>query len=700
MSTILRDFPWRVRAAMLVLAAAVVGAVGALAPQVFAIPEQLAGDFSWKLAAASRAERRVVVVDIDEASLRDIGPWPWPRATVAQLSDRLAQAGALVQAYDINFSDARQDDHELRRAWTRQPIVAAQIFSLEATATPQVGVVAGAVATAGCPAFAPRSHGSYGTADEILLANPALGHITPRLERDGVVRKLPALVCHEGRAYPSLALSALWRAAQGTVPGAANVAPDWEWHTASGFRLASALESPAWLTSRSLPSLRVPLDEEGNLRVPYRVDRKALASVSAADVLRGQGDRSVLSGAIVLIGATAFGIGDTVATPQAAVASGVEVHAQVLAGLLDNHIPLTPIAAPLGQVAVMGLIAMCLLLLVKPHRGGAARRLPITGVLLAVSCWLLAALGLVAADLWLPWAAAAMFAVLASAALATAEHAMSRAQRERLSAHLGAYLPAPVAERLAGSDPTGSILVEQRDVSVLVADIRNFSAFAAHRPAQETAALLHAFCCLTVDVVEQHGGLVENVVGDSVMAVWNAYSECADHPRQAMTAAQELLRVTRSLLERGVPNVENSPIQPLALGVGVESGSAIVGSFGPTRRRAHAALGEPVSVAARIQKMTLDLSMPILAGPEMASRLPAQSTELLGEYLLEGLSKHYTLYAPAAWAELVPTDSTWMAGATANNADKATEPAPWSRWVHGTAPGANERGASYSLRDA
>jgi adenylate cyclase len=256
-----------------------------------------------------------------------------------------------------------------------------------------------------------------------------------------------------------------------------------------------------------------------------------------------------------------------------------------------------------------------------------------------------------------------------------------------------------VAERLMASDPTGSLQVDQRDISVLCADIRNFSAFAAHRPPQETAAVLHAFCCMAVDVVERHGGVVENVVGDSVLAVWNAYSECTDHPQQALAAAQELLQVTRQLLASSHPTSEHSPVQPLALGVGLESGVAIVGSFGPSRRRAHAALGEPVSVASRIQQMTVDLSIPILMGPQLAQRLNADSTEPLGEYLLEGLSKHYSLFAPRAWAELAPADPQWAKAVT--GVERQGEGSDWSRWVEQRASTPMSTTASPTqLRDA
>ena len=693
-----RNRPWRLRVAALVLSAAVVGLVKLWAPQVLTGAEQMTGDLLWRMSATAEPERRFVVIDIDEASLREVGPWPWPRSTMALLSQRLTEAGTLVQAYDISFSDAMEGDVALGVAWTKAAVVGAQIFSLDSLVTPKAGVAAGSLAHGGCPDFAPRSFGHYGTAAELLRARPAMGHITPRIERDGVVRKLPALVCHEGRAYASLTLAALWRAAQVETTGGAQ-APDWQWHTRRSESFGGAGPAPyAWLTSRSLPGLLVPLDDRGDMLVPYRLDRKAFASISAAEVLRGTASAAMLKGTIVLVGATAFGIGDRVATPHAAIASGLEVHAQALAGLLDHRLPYAPAQVQLWQWLAILAMGGGLWALAVRRRGVPAKRLPLAGLALAAMCWLGASSSLVMFDLWLPWAAAALFAILASVSLATVEHALTRAQRERLSAHLGAYLPAPVAQRLMATDPSGSLQVDQRDISVLVADIRNFSAFAAHRPAQETAAMLHAFCCIAVDVVEQHGGVVENVVGDSILAVWNAYSECADHPKQAMAAAKELLRATRQLLTSSRPTIEHSPVQPLALGVGLETGSAIVGSFGPARRRAHAALGEPGSVANRIQHMTLDLSMPILVGPQLASRLSADATEPLGEYLLEGLTRHYSLFAPAAWAELAPIDPQWVNAATAG--DRAADSLGWSKWAETKSAGPLHRSPTVSLRDA
>ncbi|HRC38795.1 MAG TPA: CHASE2 domain-containing protein, partial [Rubrivivax sp.] len=315
-----RDHPWRLRAAALGLAAAVVGLVQVFAPQLLHTVEEVSGDAVWRLAASDVPERRVVVIDIDEASLDRHGAWPWPRQTLAALSQRLQEAGVAVQAIDLVLDATRPGDAELQELWRRSPVVLGQIFSLDPQTTPQVGHVVGAVAaapgtTAGspdpdrgsCPPFAPLSRGHIGNAGTVISTGSVAGHLTPSVHADGVVRELPALICHQGRAYPSLALATLWRAAQ--PDDAQAPAPDWTWRAGTGL-----LEPAYLLTSPSLPGIQVPVDAAGQLRVPFRTARMALTSVSAHKVLAGQAPPAILAGTVALVGATAFGIGDVAAT--------------------------------------------------------------------------------------------------------------------------------------------------------------------------------------------------------------------------------------------------------------------------------------------------------------------------------------------------------------------------------------------------
>lgn len=680
-----RTHPWLLRAVALVAALVAALLPAFWQPQAVEGIEERVGDAFWRFGASAAPERRLVIVDIDEKSLRAIGAWPWQRTVLADLADKLAQAGARLQVYDINFSDPRPGDEKLAAAWLDKAPVVAQLFSLQPGTAPDAGAVASAVAGPGCPGFAPLAYGYYGTAPALLAGGrPLAGHIAPRVGSDGVIRQVPALVCHDGRAYASLPLMALWRAAQPEVDraAAAEAVPaqaDWQWHASGGASpFPFALAPHAWLSSPSLPGWAIPLDRHGNSRVPYTVQREAFASVSAADVLSGAVNLALLRGAIVMVGATAFGMSDTVATPFGPVASGLEVHAQALVGLLDHKLPYTPANWPAAQAALIGLTALVLLGATRRRWGVPAKRLPLIGLALAAAFVAGAGLALLELGLWLPWFSVVTFTALASISLATVEHALTRAQRERLSAHLGAYLPASVAQRLMSSEPSGKLQLEQRPVSVLVAEIRNFTALATHGVADEVAALLHAYCCEAVDVIERHGGVVESVTGDSIIAVWAADGADSAHAARAVAAAQDLVRETRALLASRFPVAEDSPVQPLALGLGLESGVAIVGSFGPTRRRAHAAIGEPVSVASRIQQMTADLSMPIILGPQLAALLPAQDVEPLGDYLLEGIGRHCTLFAPIGWADLTAVDSNWAA--TAAGKGERHDIGDWSRW--------------------
>ena len=217
----------------------------------------------------------------------------------------------------------------------------------------------------------------------------------------------------------------------------------------------------------------------------------------------------------------------------------------------------------------------------------------------------------------------------------------ARFERSRLYGNLASYLPEPVAAAIAFQEPSSRIEAQRREITVLFADIRNFSAYCEGRPPEEAAGLLHAFFTTATRIVEAHGGLVEEFIGDAVMVVWNAPQDCPDHTARALAAAQELQADVAHLFSQTPPGLE-----PLALGIGIETGSALVGSFGPARRRTHTAMGETVTIASRLQSLTADLAQPILVGEGAAGRLPKDAVVSLGSFLLEGLRASRVVYAP------------------------------------------------------
>lgn len=643
--------PWRMRVAAVIVALLAWAVLAVVAPSGFRQADERTTDAVWQLGASSTPERRVVVVDIDDASIQRIGPWPWPRQTQAKLVEQLRAQGAALQLHDLVYADARPGTAELARALSQgqanSPAVVAQVFALNHESRQASGQLAGALPGRVCLPPAAAATGYLGNAD--LTGIPA-GHITPRIDGDGAVRKVPAVVCYGQQNYPTLAIAGLISLGD----DASKLAP-------LRAEPGRGLWDPAWLVTLSgMPDVRIPLDANGDIRVPFLKSRDAIVSISAADLLEGKlQNPELLRGAWVMVGASAFGLGDTVPTAQGGAVSGVEVHAQLLTGILDDKIPFTPRGAMGLQVAWVSLAAIALLALCwtrtlsaesKPERRSSSRVIwiPIASLALALGGFLLHAGALLDFGWWLGWSHASVAIVMIGLSLGLAEHARSLAEKGRLFRNLASYLPAAVAEKIALVEPTGEIEAERREVTVVVADVRNFSAYCEARSPEDAARILHRFYTTASAIVETYGGAVEEMVGDSLIAVFNGSRPCADHTVQGLGAAREVwLRCSEEL-----PNVPPQGLEPLALGVGVESGTALLGSFGPAQRRVHSVLGQVVTVAIRLQDLTAELACPVLVGAAAAERLgiPFERSELalkpLGSFLLPGLrhaSKVFTL---------------------------------------------------------
>lgn len=581
--------------------------------------DEFVGDLGWRIAANRAAEKRVILVDIGESSLRELGPWPWPRTRLAELSRRLAGYGVSRQIYDIVFEAPREGDAALAAALAGAPGIIAQVFVVDHGAPVQSGTLQGAIKGMTCPPAWAQAQGYVAPAAG--LASAGAGHITPRIDNNGAVHRMPALVCHQGKAYPALALAGL---AAGNIAG---------WQLAPG----QGWLEPAWrLQLPGVTGPGIPIAASGDLRIPYNIHPDGLIAIAAADIFASRVPQSLLRDSIVIVGSTALGVNDAVPTPFNGATAGMLIHAELLAGLLDQRIPYIPQSVSAIRGLAFTLLAGALILVAGRMRR-ASIFLPLWGVGGVVLVLAFDIAALVYARLWLGFAQIAAPLLLSALLLAVYEHWRSRSERERLFSHLSSYLPPAVASSLAGQQPSGAVLAERREITALIADIRNFSAYCEQAPAEEVAAVLHAFIVTAQQIVEQHGGVLETVHGDSIVAIWPGVDA------RALPAARALLQQAADFLPATLP--EN--LAPLALGIGVEAGPALIGSIGPRQRRTHAAMGATITTANCLQAMTVDLAEGILIGPVFATILPADQLRGLGQFLLEGMRRPQNIFAPA-----------------------------------------------------
>ena len=623
------------------LAVALMAAVSAVwAPQLLHWEERLASR-TWALANQDATERRLVVVDIDEKSTQALGPWPWPRERVATLLSGLDAYGVNLKVVDVLFDgaqDAAQDQKLADALKAGAPTVIAQLFALSPDAQVKSGALTGALtgtlaATAKPAVCGPGAASTFTPAYGFMAPQPLLaqssvgvGHITPTLDTDGSIRRVPSLVCFEGKAYPSLAVAGL-AAATGAQPVVRANKP-------------GLFESSAPQTI-DVGGLQLPVDAQGQLRVSYQMPRAGFASVSAVDVLQGKVPQSLLKGAWVLLGSTAFGGGDAVPTPQGGAVGGVEVHAQLMSAALDGRTPFVPAWAPLWPLAT-GLLALLVLVLSLRASGAkAAWVVPLVavatgGVIFGAHAWLL--LGM---HQWLGWGQPVLFLALVASLLTATEMLRVRTERERLFENLSSYLPESAARRVAFEGPSAQVVAETREATVMLVDLRNFSAYCEERAPEDAATVLHLFYTTLDRIVTEHGGVVEQMVGDGLTAVWNGSSPCNQHAKKALQAAEVIWIEAVAQL----PKVASRKTPPLDIGIGIETGPVMVGSFGPARRRVHTVMGEAVSVAARLESLTAELGYPVLIGPKAQAQAECAEAQKIGDFLLAGMRTPRTVYA-------------------------------------------------------
>ncbi len=619
--------PVRGRLLMLALAAIITAMLLTLINNGFTTLEERLGAQGWVLTADDVLEERINIVAIDEKSLAEVGPWPWSREDMARLTTALNDAGVQVQLHDIVYPEVKPDDDAFITALQSAPsVVLAQLPLPQSDQQVQTGMMTHPLSGVSCgPAAANAS--SYIASHSGFAAIPK-GHISSLVADDGSVRKVPAYLCVDNLAYPALAISALLQAVN---------APTWNVTVAANESWMGAART---LRLNAYPGLSIPLDADGNMRVSYQNLPQTYRAVSAVDVMNGNIEPGLLAGTWALVGATAFGMGDIVPTPYSGATPGVELQARLLSALLDDAIPYTPAAAGWLLAVLALLFAAVLLWLACARERLSAFGLPVAAVLLP-----LLALGLhwqllSTLQIWLGWVVPAVYALSAASLLMLLEQSRVRDQRSRIYGNLNSYLPSDVAREIAYSLPNSSINARRCDVTLLSADLRNFSAFGEARPPEESAALLHFFFVRATEIVERHAGRIHEFKGDSLLAVWDGQSsKSAQH---ALDAAHDM----QHAIQRDMPQNPPSGLEPLALGIGIEQGPALIGSIGPAHRRSLTLLGDTVTITLRIQEMTAELAQPILLGECISRQLNDATLESQGSYLLTGLRIPHTLFAP------------------------------------------------------
>jgi adenylate cyclase len=483
----------------------------------------------------------VVIVDIDEASLAEIGQWPWPRTTVARMVDRLMADGAVAIGFDMVFSEADRTSPEMIAKQIENDAPSALVGILQqlpsndvkfAMSLRKAHAVLGevAVASGGAPAEISTAIAKVGgdpapfvfqygglIANIPVLAQAAMGHGAFSLapDVDDVVRRVPGILRIGEVLHPSLAVDLL--------------------RVATGQRAIAVKVDAAGVNSIVVAGVSIPTDEHGRIWVRYG-PHDPRRFVGAADVLAGRVDPKRIAGKLVLVGASAAGLSDIRTSPVAKAMPGVEIHAQLLETVLTQQNLVRPNYA-LGLELAVVLFAGLVLVIVVPRLGARWTILVPLAVAAAMTgaSWFAFVDHGFLIDPTYPTAAA----VLIYLALAYAGYVVEERARKEVKFQFGHYVSPIVVERLARDRNLLRLGGETRDLSVMFCDLRGFTTLSERFKGdpEGLTQLINRFLNAVSKSVRDFDGTLDKYIGDSMMAFWNAPLDDADHAQNACRAA-------------------------------------------------------------------------------------------------------------------------------------------------------------------
>ena len=585
-------------------------------------------DFFQQVRPREITQRPVVILDIDEKSLRELGQWPWPRTLVADLINRLTELGAIVVGFDIVFAEPDRmspgvaattyrdldeatreklrrlpsNDEVLAGAFRRSRVVVGRAGAASASTQPD----SEAVNEAGFAVRGPDPLPFLVTFPSLLGNVPVLeeaaagrGVFTIRPERDGIVRRVPLVMVAQDKLVPSLTLEMLRVV------------------TRSEAMLMRTDE--AGVRAVAVPGLEIPTDQNGRIWVhftPHDPNRY----VSAVDLLHGRISAERLAQRLVLIGTSAIGLLDIKTTPIDPVMPGVEIHAQILESVLTKSVLTYPnyaIGAELIAAVVVGLAIIA----ATPILGAATVFIlggAVAAGLIATSWyWFLAY------DLMIDTTFPLLSTVLIYLSLVFVNYFREQQQRQQIRAAFGFYLSPVLVEELAKSPEKLVLGGEERKMTILFSDVRGFTTISEYykKNPQQLTSLMNRYLTPMTDAIIAYKGTIDKYIGDAIMAFWNAPLDDGNQEINSCEAALDMLSRLKTLNEafEQEANATGQRYLPFRIGIGINTGQCVVGNMGSDFRFDYSVLGDTVNLASRLEGRSKDYGLPVILGANTAA---------------------------------------------------------------------------------
>jgi len=627
--------------------------------------ENIASDARLALTMPGGVDPSVVILDIDEKSLKEReqggeGRWPWPRDRLALLIDKLFDKYQIeVLGFDVVFAERdetsgvrvldRLAGKELSKVvqfqkeldklrpeldydaifankMRNRKIVLGYTFNKE---NEKKGLLPKAVfdeAYLGGHKLGPVEPWSgYSGNIKILQENAASGgHFNPDNDIDGVLRKVPMVIPYAGQYYESLSL-AIVRSHLGMPP----------------IKLVFADYSggDAELEELSIAGLKIPVDNKARALIPYRGPGRSFKYISISDVMNDRVDVAALRGKLALVGTSAPGLLDLRVSPVDPTYPGVEAHANLVAGILDEKLKREPAYADGLQLIVVILVGLVLAML-----------LPFLSIVSATILTIFITASVIGVNLALYQYGNFVLPVAGNVLLILALFTLNSVwgyftetrSKKQITAQFGQYIPPEIAQQIAKDPSTVSFEPSSRECTVLFTDVRGFTTISEGLDPKALSELMNEFLTPLTEVIFKHRGTIDKYMGDCIMAFWGAPLANPDHSHAGIVAGLEMHRVLAELQ----PKFKEKYKLEIKIGVGLNTGRMSVGNMGSKIRRAYTVMGDAVNLASRLEGITKEYGADIIVGEETMKAAPNMVFRELDKVRVKGKENAVTIFQP------------------------------------------------------
>jgi adenylate cyclase len=629
-------------------------------------------DARLRFTMPGKGDPRIVILDIDEKSLGEIGRWPWSRNVMARLMDRLFDKyGVTIVGFDVVWAEhdtssgmdvldtlARGDlkdasgfqsayqqlrgkldfDAIFAASIKDRPVVLGYYFNGEANAV-KVNAIPAPVLPKGT--FTGRNiafahwNGHTGNLPIYMKNAAAAGHFNPRVDDDGVSRRVPIILEYEGAYYEPLSLAmlrTLVKLERGAFPAIEPIYPPEQ-------TLTKKYGGMEWV---KVGPFTIPVDSEAAALIPYHGPKGTFSYVSITDILNDRIKPELLKGKIAIIGTTAPGLQDLRSTPVDSVYPGVEIHANMIAGMLEHGLKQRP-AYVLGAEVLLLLIGGVALSFLIPMLSALwATAAAVAGALLITGfnfiIWS-------KADMVLPLAASIlMTAFLYTVNMAYGYFVESRSKRQ-FTELFGQYVPPELVDKMATDPEKYTMEPKAAELTILFSDVRGFTSISEALKPEELREYINEYLTDMSGIIRsKYHGTLDKYIGDAIMAFWGAPVDDAQHARNGVLAGLAMQKeceiLNAKFAARGWP--------ALKIGVGLNSGSVRVGDMGSKVRRAYTVMGDAVNVASRLEGRTKYYGVGILVGESTRKAVKDVVFREVDRIKVKGKDEALTIYEPIA----------------------------------------------------